>query len=81
MTTEQTSEVDEIIYKAFKQCFLLNNLSLMYQMSEIPELIIKNILGNIPGGPVAKTSPSMQEMWVQSLVGKLRSYMPHDRKN
>ena len=40
MTTEQTSEVEEIIYKAFKQCFLLNNLSLMYQMSEIPELIM-----------------------------------------
>lgn len=40
MTTEQTFEVDEIIYKAFKQCFLLNNLSLMYQMSDIPELIM-----------------------------------------
>ena len=32
---------------------------------------------DFPGGPVAKTVLSVQGAWVPSLVGELRSYMPH----
>ena len=30
----------------------------------------------LPCGPVVKTSSAMLGVWVQSLVGELRSYMP-----
>ena len=42
MTTEQTFEVDEIIYKAFEQCFLLNNLSLMQITPPLWQKVKKN---------------------------------------
>ena len=29
----------------------------------------------LPGGPVVKNLPSIEENWVQSLVGELRSHM------
>ena len=32
---------------------------------------------NWPGGPVVKTALSMQGVWVQSLVRKLRSHMSY----
>ena len=38
--------------------------------------------GDFPGGPVVKTSPSnAKRVWVRSLVGELRSHMPHGQKN
>lgn len=38
MTTEQTPEVVKILHETLEQCFLLHMLSLMYQMSGVPEL-------------------------------------------
>ena len=35
---------------------------------------------DFPGDPVAKTSPSNVVVWVQSLVGELRSHMPRGQK-
>ena len=32
--------------------------------------------GDFPGGQDAKTTPSNAGVWVQSLVGELRSHMP-----
>ena len=35
---------------------------------------------NFPGSPVVKISPFKAGIWVQSLVGELKSHMPHSQK-
>ena len=44
-------------------------------------LVIWKHFRDFPGGPVARTSPSKQAVWVPSLVGELRSYIPWGQKN
>ena len=41
---------------------------------------LKIMLRGFPGGPVVKTALSMQRTQVRSLVGELRSHMPHGQK-
>ena len=38
------------------------------------------LVRDFPGSPVVKTSPPVQGVWVQSLVGELRSHMPRSQE-
>ena len=41
----------------------------------------ENLRGrDFPGGPLGKTSPSMQRVWVPSLADELRSHMSRGQK-
>ena len=54
-----------------------DKISLKYGQSDL----YKKHLGDFPGGPVVKTSPSNVGVRVWSLVGELRSHMPRGQKN
>ena len=41
----------------------------------------EGVYRDFPGGPVVKTSPSNAGVWVQSLVGELRSHMTWSQNN
>ena len=54
----------------------------VYEVQEQAKLIcrVKSQERDFPGGPVVKTWPSNAGARVQSLVGELRSHMPHDQR-
>lgn len=46
-------------------------------LKTVPSL---NCSQDLPGGPAVKTLPSSAGVWVRSLVGELRSQVPHSQK-
>ena len=60
-----------------------NNLGFLAKSSSFKILFatLKGIPRDFPGGPVVKTPAlPLQGVWVQSLVGELRSCMPRGQK-
>ena len=66
-------------HRALRNCSkeVDGEVSIYVQFAKGGTCNLENIFGDFPGSPVVKTTLPTQGPWVQSLVGELRSHMPH----